>query len=111
MSAADLSALQRPNDRLLRRRIVNRGMELLAWLAAALAIFILGVVVWSVAQRGGSQLSFDFLTKAQVPFDPTAKQGLANAFAGSLVIVGLATAMALPFGILIAVYVNEFAPQ
>lgn len=112
MSAADVTALQRSNDRLTRRRAVNRGMELLAWLAAAFAVFFLGFVVWSVAQRGGSQLSFDFLTKAQVPFaPPNVKQGLANAFAGSLVVVGLATVMALPFGILIAVYVNEFAPK
>ncbi len=86
-------------------------MELLAWLAAAIAVAILGVVVWSVAKRGASELNLDFLTKSQVPFaSPGVKQGLANAFAGTLVIVGLATAMALPFGILIAVYVNEFAP-
>jgi phosphate transport system permease protein len=38
-------------------------------------------------------------------------QGLANAFIGSLVIVGIATAMALPFGILVAIYVNEFASR
>jgi phosphate transport system permease protein len=111
MSAADLSALQRPQDRLRRRRVFNRGMEVLAWLAAAIAVFFLGVVVWSVAQRGWSQLNLDFLTKSQVQFEPTVKQGLANAFVGSLVIVGLATAMALPFGILIAIYVNEFAPR
>ena len=111
MSAAELSTLQRPKDRLRRRRVFNRGMEVLAWLAAAVAVFFLGVVVWSVAQRGASQLNLDFLTKSQVQFEPTVKQGLANAFAGSLVIVGLATAMALPFGILIAVYVNEFAPR
>lgn len=112
MNAADPSTLQRPKDRLRRRRALNRGMELLAWLAAAVAVFFLGVVVWSVAQRGASQLSFDFLTKSQLQFaPPNAEQGLANAFAGSLVIVALATAMALPFGILIAVYVNEFAPR
>ena len=111
MSGADLSALRRPNDRLRRRRVVNRGMELLAWLAAAVAVAILGIVVWSVAKRGGNELNLDLLTKSQVPFaPPNVKQGLANAFAGTLVIVGLATAMALPFGILIAVYVNEFAP-
>jgi len=104
--------LQRPHDRLLRRRAVNRGMELLAWLAAATAVFFLGVVIYSVAQRGASQLSFDFLTKSQLQFaPPNVKQGLANAFAGSLVIVGLATVMALPVGILIAIYVNEFAPR
>jgi phosphate transport system permease protein len=112
MSAADFTALQRPQDRLRRRRAVNRAMELFAWVAAAIAVFFLGIVVWSVAQKGGSQLSLDFLTKAQVPFaPPNVKQGLANAFVGTFVIVGLATLMALPFGILIAIYVNEFAPR
>ena len=112
MSAADLSMLQRRNDRLRRRRLVNRGMELLAWLAAALAVLILGVVIWSVARRGASALSFDFLTKAQAQFaPPNVPQGLANAFLGTFIIVGLATLMALPVGILIAIYVNEYAPR
>ena len=112
MSAPDLSMLQRPNDRLRRRRLVNRGMELLAWLAAALAVLILGVVIWSVARRGASALSFDFLTKAQAQFaPPNVPQGLANAFLGTFIIVGLATLMALPVGILIAIYVNEYAPR
>jgi phosphate transport system permease protein len=113
VSAADLSALQRPNDRLRRRRLVNRLMELLAWLAAALAVFFLGVVVWSVAKRGASALNLDFFTKPYVgPFAaPGVHQGLANAFVGTFVVVGLATVMALPFGILIAIYVNEYAPR
>lgn len=112
MSAADLSVLRRPNDRLRRRRVINRGMELLAWFAAALAVFFLGIVVWSVAQKGASQLSLDLFTKSQ-PIGQfgtgSEKLGLANAFIGTLVIVGIATAIALPFGILIAIYVNEFA--
>ena len=112
MSAAELSVLSRPNDRLRRRRFVNRGMELLAWLAAALAVLILGVVIFSVARKGLSALNLDLLTKTQLQFaPPNVAQGLANAFVGSLIIVGLATAMALPFGILIAIYVNEYAPR
>jgi phosphate transport system permease protein len=112
VSAADFSALQRPNDRLRRRRAVNRGMELLAWLAAALAVAFLGIVVWSVAKRGASALNLDLLTKPAVAFPvPGGPQGgLVNAFVGSLVLVGLATLMALPVGILVALYVNEFAP-
>jgi phosphate transport system permease protein len=87
-------------------------MELLAWLAGAVGVGILGVVVWSVAKRGASELNLDLLTKTPVPFAiGNVKQGLANAFAGSLVIVGLATVMALPVGILVAIYVNEFAPR
>ena len=114
MSSTDSSALHRPHDRLRRRRAVNRGMELVAWLAGAIAVAILGIVVWSVAKRGAGELNFDLLTKSQNPaaeFLPNLHQGLANAFAGSLVIVGLATAMALPVGILVAIYVNEFAPR
>src|SRR5262249_42547493 len=110
MSAVELNLLQRPNDRLRRRRLVSRCMELLAWLAAAVAVAILGIVVWSVAKRGASELNLNLLTKPPIPFS-TAPQGLVNAFVGSLVMVGLATLMALPVGILIAIYVNEFAPR
>jgi phosphate transport system permease protein len=90
---------------------VNHGMELLAWLAAAIGVAILVVVVWSVAKRGASELNLNLFTKSQLQFAlPGQAQGLANAFAGSLVIVGLATLMALPVGILVAIFVNEFAP-
>jgi phosphate transport system permease protein len=112
MSAADLSVLQRPNDRLQRRRAVNRGMELAAWIAAAIAVGFLGIVVWSVAKRGASELNLDLITKAQVPYAiGNVHQGLANAFVGTFVIVAIATAIALPFGILVAIYVSEFAPR
>jgi len=93
-----------------RRRAMNRLMELVAWLAAALAIGILVVMVWSVARRGAGALNLDLITKTPVQFNfGNAPSGLSNAFAGTLVIVGLATAMALPVGILVAIYLNEFA--
>lgn len=99
-------------DGLPRRRAVNRAMEILAWIAAAIAVGILGVVVFSVARKGASELNLNLLTKSPIPFSlDNAPQGLANAFAGTLVIVALATAMALPTGILVAVYLNEFAPR
>jgi phosphate transport system permease protein len=100
------------NDHLRRRRVVNRLMELLAWLAAAIAVAILGIVVFSVARRGLPALDLNLLTKDPVPFaPPNVAQGLANAFVGTLVIVGIATAIALPIGILVALYLNEFAPR
>jgi phosphate transport system permease protein len=109
MSAASFGVQQR-SDRLGRRRVVNRVMQLLAWLAAAIAVGILGVVIYSVARRGAGQLNLDLFTKTPVAFSLTpVKQGLANAFAGSLVIVGLSVVMALPVGILVAVYLYEFA--
>jgi len=106
ITRADLQLVHLP-----RRRRVNRLMEGLATLAAAIAVAILVIVVWSVAKRGAGALNLDLITKGPVPFAfGPVKQGLANAFAGSFVLVGLATLMALPVGILVAVYLIEFAP-
>lgn len=105
ITRADMQAVNLP-----RRRVVNRAMETLAWLAAAVAVAALVVVVWSVAKRGAPALNLDLLTKTPVQFAlGPVKQGLANAFAGSLVLVGLATLMTVPVGILIAVYLTEYA--
>jgi phosphate transport system permease protein len=110
MSAHNLTQASLRADGLPRRRAVNRLMEILAWAAAAIAIGILGIVVWTVARKGAPALNLDLLTKDPVPFSITpVKQGIANAFVGSFIIVGLATVMALPIGILVAVYLNEFA--
>ena len=110
MSSHGLSGPGLRADHLPRRRAVNRMMEVVAWLAAATAIAILAVVVWTVAKRGAAALNLDLLTKTPVPFSLTpVAQGLANAFVGSIVIVSLATVMALPVGILVALYLNEFA--
>ena len=107
ITQADVRAVNLP-----RRRAVNRTMELLAWLAALIAVAFLALIVWSVARKGASQLNLDLITKTpSVGFFATGKSGLANAFAGSFVIVAIATAMALPVGILIAIYLNEFAPR
>lgn len=102
-----------PIPNLRRRKLINRGVELSATVAAFAAVGVLCVLVYSVARRGGSALNLDLITKAPNPFavatGATANSGVANAIAGSLVIVGLAGAMALPTGILIAIYLNEYA--
>jgi phosphate transport system permease protein len=98
-------------DRLPRRRAVNRIMEALATLAALIAVAALVAMVWSVARRGAGALDWNLLTKTPAntfSFTPQ-PSGLANAFVGSLVLVALAAAMAVPVGILVAVYLNEYA--
>jgi phosphate transport system permease protein len=110
MSSHGITRADLHNVHLPRRRRVNRVMELLAWLAATIAVAALVIVVWSVAERGAPALNLDLLMKTPVQFAlGPVKQGLANAFAGSLVLVGLATVMTVPVGILIAVYLTEYA--
>jgi phosphate transport system permease protein len=93
-----------------RRLVVNRGAEAVGTLAAFGAIAVLGVVVVSVLLRGIPALNLDFFTKNQVTFGETGG-GIANALVGTPIMVGMATAMALPLGILVAIYVAEFAPM
>ena len=105
ITRADLQAVNLP-----RRKIVNRIMQALATLAAALAVAALVVIVWSVAKRAAPALNLDLLTKDPAPFSFTpVKEGLANAFAGSLILVGLATLMTVPVGLLVAIYLTEYA--
>jgi phosphate transport system permease protein len=92
-----------------RRLVANRAAEAAAVAAAAVAILALGVLVWSVFSRGVHALNLDFFTKGPALFGPGG--GVAPALAGSLLLVGIATALALPFGVLTAIFVSEFAPR
>ena len=94
--------------RLRRRRAVNRLAEASATIAALLAVFVLGIVVWSIAKRGAGELSWGFLTK-DLPLFGQPGGGIAPLLVGSALLVGIATAMALPAGVLIAVFLEEFA--
>jgi phosphate transport system permease protein len=97
-------------SRYRRRRLMNRTMEALATVAALLAIAVLAIVVVSVATRGAGALSWDFFTKSQALFGQPGG-GIANALVGTAILVALATAMAVPVGVLTAVYLTEFAPR
>jgi phosphate transport system permease protein len=94
---------------LRRRKRKNRALELLALLASALAVGVLGLVVVSVLVKALPALNLDLFIKNQALFGQPGG-GLANAFVGSLLLVALAAAMSLPVGVLVAIYVTEFAP-
>lgn len=90
-----------------RRQRVNRIAQAVAVFAAFLAVGVLALVVGSVFLRGVKALNLDFFTKSQVTFGETGG-GIANGLVGTAIMVGLATAITLPVGILVAVYVAEF---
>ena len=84
-------------------------MESLGWVAALIAVAVLVVVVASVAVRAWPALNVDFFTKPPNLFGGPGG-GISSAIIGSAIIVGIATAIALPVGILIGIYLTEFAP-
>jgi phosphate transport system permease protein len=93
-----------------RRLLANRAAEAGATIAACVAVAALGIVVWSVGSRGVGSLNWAFFTKGPAVFGE-AGGGVAPALVGSLLIVAIATVLALPFGVLAAIYVSEFAPR
>jgi phosphate transport system permease protein len=110
MSAVGPDVNLRPGGRLRRRRIVNRIMETLGTLAALLAVAVLVIVVVSVIRRGAPSLSWHFLTSEPNLFGGPGG-GISNAIVGTAIIVGVATAIALPVGVAAAIYLTEFAPK
>jgi phosphate transport system permease protein len=92
---------------LRRRRIVNRVLEIAAWVAAVIAVGTLAVVISSVILKGVSSINLDFLTTPTSPFG--AGGGISNAIIGTGILVAVATAIAVPLGILIAIYTSELA--
>jgi phosphate transport system permease protein len=94
-------------DQLLPPRFVNRVMtDVLAvatFLAVAPLFFILGYLIY----RGAGALNLDFFTKLPAPVGQKGG-GMANAIYGSLLMILIATAFAVPVGILAAVYLAEY---
>jgi phosphate transport system permease protein len=104
----DPTAPLTPSGNLARRRRVNALAESGATAAAALAVAVLGIMVFSVAKRGAPALSLDFVTKAPPLFGGPGG-GIAPALIGTALIVAVATVIAMPIGVLVALYVTEFA--
>jgi phosphate transport system permease protein len=101
----------RARGRSRRRRVVGRAMEALGTLAALAAVALLVVVIGSVARRGATVLSLDFVTKAPQTLFGQTGGGIAPAIVGSALLVLIGVAIALPVGVLLALYLTEFAPR
>jgi phosphate transport system permease protein len=93
-----------------RRRLANRTAEVMAYLASLVAVAVLAIVVLSVAKRGIGEISWGFLTKP-LPLFGMPGGGIAPLIVGSAIVVGIATAIALPLGVLTALFLSEFAPK
>ncbi len=98
----DPTAPLTPSGNLRRRQIVSHLAESWATLAAVVAVAVLAIVVYSVLIHGASALSLDFLVKG-------APEGIGPAIVGTALVVALATVIAMPLGILVALYLTEFA--
>jgi phosphate transport system permease protein len=91
----------------LKYRIArNKASEVVITIYSFLITIPLIAIIFYVLKTGLSKLSWHFLTNIPQPVGELGG-GIANALVGSILIVLLATIIAVPFGILCGVYLSE----
>lgn len=93
------------------RKARNATATVLVWFAVLLAVAPLGLVMYHVLRKGLAAMSLDFFTK---PIPITSRlpgPGMGPAIVGTLLITGAATALAVPLGVLAAIYLNEYGKR
>jgi phosphate transport system permease protein len=93
-----------------RRTLVSTLLSLGTGAATVLACVPLFSVLIMLIWRGSAKLSWQLFTE----LPPTAFEeggGFGNAIVGTLVMVGIAALLSVPFGILSAVFLAEFGPE
>ena len=94
--------------RMLARR--HRRSSLFRWCCIGVtgfAVLVLVTLLWQVTTIGLPWLDAQFLTSFPSRFPE--KAGIKSAFAGTLWLVSLTAAFAIPIGVLAAVYLEEYA--
>jgi phosphate transport system permease protein len=95
------------NDSFQRRKFTNVVMLTITGLFAFLSLTFLFTILGYIAYHGFSSLNWDFFTKLPKPAGETGG-GIANSIVGSVQVVGLASLMGMPVGVLGAIYLAEY---
>lgn len=94
----------------LQRKIVNWIALTLSMAAMSFGLFWLAWILWTTIDLGVAGLSLSLFTQMTPP--PGSEEGgLANAIAGSAIMVGLATLLGTPIGILAGIYLAEYGQR
>jgi len=91
----------------LRRRVTDHVMTGLAVLTVLLVLTPLVAIFGYLVYRGVGSLNWAFLTKTPKPVGEVGG-GMANAIVGSLMILGIASLIGVPFGVGAGIYLAEF---
>jgi phosphate transport system permease protein len=92
------------------RRTKNQIATFVMWFAFVAVMIPLVFVLYTVISKGVSAISWQFLTGGPIPPNvmPLGDGGMGPAVIGTLEITGFAALMAIPLGVLGAVYINEY---
>jgi phosphate transport system permease protein len=94
-----------------RRRVSDKIVSVFAVACVLAAIIPLGSILLEVIKNGASAISIQLLTEPPGAIGATLESsgGIAPAIQGTLIVVGLASVIGVPIGILAGIYLSEFA--
>lgn len=90
-----------------RRRLISRVVEAACAASVVVALVPLGLVLYFVVSRGLPALNLAFFTQLPKPVGEPGG-GMANAMVGTFILLGIAAIIAVPVGIICAVYLSEY---
>jgi phosphate transport system permease protein len=90
-----------------RRKIISRIAEGLCAVAVLLALVPLALILFYVIKAGIGSLNLDFFLHMPKPVGEVGG-GMANAIVGTLILIGLASLLAVPVGCIAGVHLAEY---
>ena len=95
------------------RRTKNQIATIVMWSAFIATLVPLVFVLYTVISKGIGAISWQFLSGSPIPPNimPLGTGGMGPAVVGTLIITGFAAVMAIPLGVLGAIYINEYGGQ
>ncbi len=94
----------------MRTRKIVQGIGFFGLrLAALINGGALAIIVWFMVSRGWRSISWSFLTNP--PTDSMTRGGILPCIIGTFCLMGVALVVALPVGVISAIYLNEYAAQ
>jgi phosphate transport system permease protein len=93
-----------------KRLFVNKLVTIFTVVCVVAAIVPLCSILFEVVKNGISAISFEFLTQPQGSIG-SGSGGIAPAIQGTIIVVGLASLIAAPIGVLTGIYLSEFAKE
>jgi phosphate transport system permease protein len=94
-------------NQLARRKLLSGFVVGLCALAVVAALIPLALIFFYVVEQGFSSLNWDFFTKMPKPVGE-AGGGMANAILGTLMLMAIASVLAIPVGLIAGVYLSEY---
>ena len=106
---SDTLRSKKVNDRLQKRRFRSRLFERICAGVTGLAVLILALLLYDVFVDGYRWVDAQFLNSFPSRFPE--KAGIKSALVGTIWLVAFTALIAIPTGVLAAIYLEEYAPQ